>query len=79
MPLHELVLRLADRAEARFADRDGYHLGDRIDVVRRRDIVVGTEPPQWPNGSKRFVLEPIERARLRGLVERLVRFARLFR
>jgi hypothetical protein len=79
MPLHELVLHFADRAETRFADRDGYHVGDRIDVVRRRYIVVGTEPPQWPNTSKRFVLEPIERARSRRLVERLARLARLFR
>jgi hypothetical protein len=42
MPLHELVLRFADRDETRLADRVGYRIGGRIDIARRSYIVVGT-------------------------------------
>jgi hypothetical protein len=58
MPLYELVLRFPDRDEVRLVDRDGYRIGDSIDVARRTYVVVGVEPAQWPSASKRFVLEP---------------------
>jgi len=60
MPLYEMVLRFPDRDEIRLADRDGYQIGDKIEIARRTYIVVGTEPPQSPSASKRFVLEPLE-------------------
>ena len=62
MPLYELVLRFHDRDEIRLADRDGYQVGDKIDIARRAYVVVGTEPPQRPNAARRFVLEPLESA-----------------
>jgi len=58
VPLYEVVLRFPDRDEIRLADRDGYRIGDEIDIARRTYVVVGMEPPQWPNASKRFVLAP---------------------
>jgi hypothetical protein len=58
MPLYEMVLRFPDRDEIRLADKDGYQVGDTIVIARRTFVVVDTEPPQWPNASKRFVLEP---------------------
>jgi hypothetical protein len=60
MPLYEIVLRFPDRDEIRLADRDGYRVGDKIDVAHRTYVVVDMEPPQAPNASKRFVLEPFE-------------------
>jgi hypothetical protein len=59
MPLYEVVLRFPDHDEIRLADRDGYQVGDKVDMALRTYIVVGTEPPQWPNASRRFVLEPL--------------------
>jgi hypothetical protein len=60
MPLYEVVLRFPDRDEIRLADRDGYKMGDKIDIAYRTYVVVDMEPPQRPNASKRFVLEPFE-------------------
>jgi hypothetical protein len=60
MPLYEIVLRFPDRDEIRLADKDGYQVGDTIELARRTYVVVDTEPPQWPNASKRFLLEPFE-------------------
>jgi hypothetical protein len=62
MPLYELVLRFPDRDEIRLADRDGYRLGDKVEIAHRTYVVVDTEPPQRPNASKRFVLRPFEPA-----------------
>jgi hypothetical protein len=59
MPLHEVVLRFRDRDEVRLTDRDGYQVGDEVDLARRTYIVVGSAPPKWPNASRRFVLEPL--------------------
>lgn len=61
MPLYEIVLRFPDRDEIRLADRNGYQTGAEVVIGRRAYVVVGTEPPQWPNASERFVLEPAER------------------
>jgi len=60
MPLYELVLRFPNREEIRLADRDGYQIGDKIEIARRTYLVVGAEPPQSASASKRFVLEPLE-------------------
>ena len=60
MPLYEIVLRFPDHDEIRLADRDGYQVGDKVDIARRTYVVVGTEPPQWPNAIRRIVLEPFE-------------------
>ena len=46
MPLYEVVLRFPDHDEIRLADRDGYQVGDTIDIARRTYVVVGLEPPQ---------------------------------
>lgn len=62
MPLYEIVLRFADRDELRLADRDGYQVGDKLNVARRGYVVVAIEPPHSPNASKRFVLEPLDSA-----------------
>ena len=62
MPLYEVVLRFPDHDEIRLADRDGYQVGDEIDIARRTYIVVGTEPPQRPNARRRYVLKPLEPA-----------------
>jgi hypothetical protein len=62
VPLYELVLRFPDRDEIRLADRDGYQVGDKIDIARRTYVVVDTEPPQWPNARRRLVLEPFRPA-----------------
>jgi len=62
MPLYEVVLRFPDRDEIRLADKDGYRVGDKIDIARRTYVVVDVEPPQWPNASQRCVLEPCELA-----------------
>jgi len=62
MPLYEIVLRFPDRDEIRLADKDGYHVGDTVDIASRTYVVVSTEPPQAPNATTRFVLEPYEPA-----------------
>jgi hypothetical protein len=58
MPLYEVVLRFPDRDEIRLADRNGYEAGGEVVIDYRRYVVVGTEPPEWPNASERFVLKP---------------------
>lgn len=62
MALYEIVLRFPDRDEIRLADRNGYQLGDEVIVARRTYVVAATERPQWPNASRRFVLEPVDRS-----------------
>jgi len=62
MPLYEIVLRFPDRDEVRLTDMNGYETGAEVVIARRTYVVVGAEPPQWPNASERFVLEPVDRS-----------------
>ena len=58
MPLFEIVLRFPDRDEVRIADRDVYEPGAQVVIASRTYVVAGTESPQGPNVSERFVLRP---------------------
>jgi putative intracellular protease/amidase len=57
VPLHEIVLRFADRDELRLGDGPGYEQDEEVVVDGRTFVVIGTEPPQAATTSKRFILE----------------------
>jgi hypothetical protein len=60
MPVYELVLRFPDRDEVRLGEGDGYERDEEIVIGHRTFVVVGVEPSQAANTSKRFVLEPAQ-------------------